>query len=249
MVSTTAPSGGSDCGLLTQEPDADDLAALSTSELARRCAAEQEQYRQRQPVDERAGLELFRRAMQQRDELAWALIYQQWRPLLLRWLLQHPSASLVLERDPPESYITAALSKFWQATARVQGPQQGFATLPEILAYLRRCLNSVVLDVVRQARARLAEAPEEAAAHLAVSPPSEGTGADLWGCIERALPDERERRLIYLRYVLGYQPREIVAAYPQDFPSAAKLYLLERNILLRLRRHPSLAHWKESFAE
>ena len=230
--------------LSAQEPDPGDLSRLSTAELARRCADEQQHYHQRLPVDERAGLELFRRAIQQRDALAWEAIYQQWRSLLLRWLLQHPSASLALAYEPAESYVTAALSKFWQATTRAQPRQPHFATLAEVLAYLRRCLNSAVLDAIRQARARQIEALEEAAAALAVNPPPDMSARDFWEYIERALPERRERRLIYLRYVLGYQPREIVAAYPDEFPRVEKLYQMERLILRRLSRHPLLTRWK-----
>ena len=232
-------------GALTPEPDYNELASLTTAELGRRCAAEQEQYRQRLPIDERAGLELFRRAVQQGDELAWELIYQQWKPLLLHWLLAHPWADLALAQDPPESYVTAALGKFWQATTRAHRPQPGFATLAEMLAYARRCLNSVVLDAVRQARARQAEVPEEDAARVTASQRPEMSGEELWRCIERALPERRERLLISLRYAQGYQPREIAAAYPDEFPAVERVYQMERNILQRLSRHPALARWKE----
>jgi DNA-directed RNA polymerase specialized sigma24 family protein len=221
-----------------------DLAPLATVELAERCAAEEARFRQRLAVDERAGLELFRRAIQQRDEAAWELIYQQWKGSLLRWLLQHPAARLVLEHESSESYLTAALSKFWQATSSETHSQPVFETLADILAYLRRCLNSVVLDAVRQIRTRQQEVFEDFLAKEAVNQP-EPFGGDLWQCIERALPDARERRLMYLRYVLGYRPREIAAAYPAEFPQVEMVYRMERNVLQRLSRHPVLARWKE----
>lgn len=219
---------------------------LSTVELARRCAAEQEQYQQHLPVDERAGLELFRRAIEERDALAWERIYQQWRGLLVQWLLRHPASRLALEQAPVESYVTAALSKFWQATARSQRPRQGFSTLSGALAYVRCCLNSVVLDAVRQAHARQCEVSEQALAEGVLSrQPTERSEAEaLWECIERALPGRRERALVYLRYVLGYWPREIVAIHPQEFPDVGEIYQMERNILHRLSRHSALARWK-----
>ena len=221
-----------------------DLATLATVELAECCAAEQVRFRQRLAVDERAGLELFRRAIQQRDEEAWELLYQQWRGLLLHWLLQHPAARLVLEQESPESYLTATLTKFWQATTGAKRSQPAFGTLADILAYLRRCLNSVVLDALRQMQARPQEVSEEVIARGAVNQ-MESSGGDLWRCIERALPDARERQLLYLRYVLGYRPREIVARYPTDFPQVKRVYQMERNLLQRLGRHPLLARWKE----
>ena len=231
---------------LAPELTHDDLTTLSLAELARHSAAEQEQYRQRLPVDERASLELFRRAIQQRDALAWELIYEQWKGLLVHWLLQHPAADLALKYEPTENYISAAFSKFWQATAaRSQWPKQEFSSLNRILAYVRSCLNSVVLDAVRQAHARQREIGEKSIAEGAVSQQPAEWDEALWKCIELALPGQRERALVYLRYVLGYRPREVVATHPQVFPDVDEVYRMERNILQRLRRHPALARWKE----
>ena len=230
--------------VLAPERTSVDLAALATTELAERCAAEQAHFRQRLAVDERAGLELFRRAIQERDEIAWEQIYQQWKGLLLHWLLRHPAASLVLKQESPESYLTAALSKFWQATTNAKAGQPAFQTLADNLAYLQRCLNSVVLDAARQIRAHQQRVSEDAIAEAAVNQ-VELSGGDFWWCIERALPDERERRLVYLRYVLGYRPREIVAAYSAEFPQVERVYQMERAVLQRLSRHPALARWKE----
>lgn len=230
--------------VLPPEQVAIDLAPLGTIELAERCAAEEARFRQRLAVDERTGLELFRRAIQQHDEGAWELLYQQWKGYLLHWLFQHPAARLVLEHEPSESYLTAALSKFWQATTGAKHSPPTFETLADILAYLRRCLNSVVLDALRQMQARPQEVSENFLTKEAVNQP-EPSGGDLWRCIERALPDARERRLMYLRYVLGYRPREIAAANPAEFPQVKRVYQMERNILQRLSRHPMLARWKE----
>ncbi len=229
--------------VLPPEQVAIDLAPLGTIELAGCCAAEQVRYGQRLAVDERAGLELFRRAIQQQDEGAWELVYQQWKGLLLHWLLQHPAARLVLEQASSESYLTATLAKFWQATSDAKRSRPAFETLADILAYLRRCLNSVVLDAVRQIRARPQEVAEEVIVRGADTQ-MEASGGELWRDIERALPDASERRLMYLRYVLGYRPREIAALYPTDFPQVKRVYQMERTLLQRLSRHPLLARWK-----
>jgi DNA-directed RNA polymerase specialized sigma24 family protein len=228
---------------LTPKQVSVDLATLATVDLAERCVAEQGRYGQRLLLDERVGLELFRRAIQQHDAVAWELVYQQWKGLLLHWLLQHPAARLVLEQASSESYLSAALSRFWQATTNTTYSQPVFETLADHLAYLRRCLNSVVLDAVRQIRAR----PQEVAAEVLVrgaDTQKEASGGELWRCIERALPDARERQLLYLRYVLGYRPREVAARYPTDFPQVKQVYQMERTILQRLSRHPTLARWK-----
>jgi DNA-directed RNA polymerase specialized sigma24 family protein len=222
-----------------------DLATATTDELAEEFLRQQARYRQRLPVDERAGLELFRRAIQQREERAWELLYPPCRALLLQWLRQNPWADLVLQYESPEGFVLEALAKFWQAITRTRLFQERPTTLADILAYLRRCLHSVLLDAARQARARAAEVSVDALAALAARGQAELSGEELWRSIERALPDQRERRLVYLRYVLDYRPREIVALAPEEFPEVEHVYQLERQILQRLRRHPALAHWKQ----
>jgi DNA-directed RNA polymerase specialized sigma24 family protein len=229
---------------LAGAPHYDDLATVSPTALAQQFVLLQQRYRQGLPVDERVGLELFRRAIQKRDAQAWELLFPPCRELLIHWLLRHPWADLVLRYDSQESYVLEVLSKFWQATDRLNLFQENGATLSEIFAYLRRCLNSVVLDAARQARRRQREVSGEALAGLAAGQQIERSCEDLWQCIERALPDPRERRLIYLRYVLDYRPREIVELAPEAFPRVELVYQLERKVLERLRRHPALARWK-----
>jgi DNA-directed RNA polymerase specialized sigma24 family protein len=229
--------------VLLTERAAVDLATLATGDLAERGAAEQARFRQGQAADERASLELFRRAIEERDEHAWERLYQQWRGLLVHWLLQHPTARLVLEDEDSDSYLAAAWSRFWQATTGATRSQPRFESLAGILSYLRRCLNCAVLDAARQIRARQREAAmallvEERGAQLDLS------GGELWRCIELALPDARERQLVYLRYVLGYRPREVAALYPAEFAQVERVYQREHLILERLRRHPRLARWR-----
>lgn len=205
--------------------------------------SEQSQPLQGMPADDPTTLELCRRAFEQRDERAWEEVSQQWRGALIHWLLLHPCARLAFEQEPPEHYVAAALRNFWQAPTRSDTPQQTFSTLAGVLSYLRCCLNSAILDAVRQARHRQHEVSAAGGAEDRSSQPHHVPDEDLWRCIERALPERRERLLMYLRYVQGERPCEIVAAHPQAFPNVTEVYRLERAILARLRRHPALAEW------
>jgi hypothetical protein len=196
------------------------------------------------PTGDPAGLELFHRAIKQRDEQAWAVIEQQWRGLLLSWLHRHPAARLALEHESPQSCISAALSTFWQATTSSTRSEPVFATLAEILASLQRCLKSVVLDAVRKAQALQHEVDRASVAGEGGRQTPAAPGEDLWEALERALPNKQERLLVYLRYVCGERPRDLVADHPQTFPSVEAVSRLERKVLDRLRRHPALAPWK-----
>jgi hypothetical protein len=220
------------------------LACLNHLELTRRSAIEERRFRQGIPTDDRARLELFHRAIEQRDELARAVIEQHVRGLLLSWLHRHPAARLALENESPESYVSAALSKFWQATIGSTELRPAFVTLAQILAYLQCCLNSTVLDAVRKARALQHEMDGASVAGEGGRQTPEAPGGDLWEALERALPDKQERLLAYLRYVRGERPRELVVDHPQAFPCVEAVYRLERKVLDRLRGHPALAPWK-----
>jgi hypothetical protein len=195
------------------------------------------------PADELTTLERCRHAIKQRDERAWEQVSQHWRGVLIRWLLLHPCASVALEEAAPEHYVEAALRNFWQATTRPDTPQQTFSTLADVLSYLRCCLNSALLDAVRQAR-QCQHGVAAVVAQEMGSQPHHEPAEDLWRWIEQALPERRERLLVVLRYVQGYQPCELVAAHPQAFPSVREVDRLERAILVRLRRHPALAPWE-----
>lgn len=226
--------------------DQDDLAHWNPVQLAQRCAVEQQHYHQHVPSDDRYCLELFLRAIHQRDELAWKLIADQFSGTVLGWLRQHPCASRLRNQEEPDAYVSAAFSKFWLATASPGATTPDFRTLASVLAYLRSCLNSVVLDEMRQLKTRSREGPLEDMSDTAVDEPLRQSVQELWTVIERALPDRREQRLVYLLFVLDLKPRDVVRIAPQDFPTAQEVYRLTRNVLDRLRRNPALRAWVEA---
>jgi hypothetical protein len=232
--------------LMPEGPDHDDLAAWTPAQLAQQCAAEQQLFRQRTSSDERYCLELFLRAIRQRDERAWDLVYQQFSGTVLGWLRRHPCANRLQDLDAPDTYITAAFQKLWQATALPSLTTPKFTTLASILAYLRSCLNSIVLDEMRRIDAHPPEVSLEPAINIPAKETSTFSAQELWALIERALPDRRERRLVYLLFVLELKPGDIVRESPQDFPSAKEVYRLTRNVLDRLRRNPALRSWMEN---
>lgn len=224
----------------------DDLHSLTPDELARRCAAEQERYHQGLASDDRYCLALFQRAMYGHDEFAWSLIYQRFSPTLLAWLHKHRYANAVLAQGEPDSFVTAAFGKFWQATAAPGMDSKRFPTLAAALEYLKRCLNSAVMDAMRQLEARQREESLENVDTKETGDKTSESAQELWDILERALPDRRERRLAYLLFVLDYKPREVAQLFPRDFPTAQEVYRMTRNMLDRLRRNPSLLSWLET---
>lgn len=55
--------------------------------------------------------------------------------------------------------------------------------------------------------------------------------AEIWGALQRALPDVREQRLAFLLFNCGLKPREIVSHCPQEFCDVQEIYRLRRSIV------------------
>jgi hypothetical protein len=211
--------------------------AMSLGELAHRC-------REARPdAEDAAGddacYELFRRAVCQRDELAWELVVVRWRGLVLSYARQHPSWPLVA--GDADDWATRTFERFWKAV----GPDRfdGFPNLPALLKYLKMCAHSAVLNAARTVQAGVV--PLEDAADVGsntVEPVVVDTLATeaLWRTVEAELRDESERLVAYLSFVLDLKPSEIVSRHPDRFADAADVYRVKRNVIDRLRRNPDI---------
>jgi len=220
------------------------FASLSVSDLARECADETHKFLKGGASDERAGLELFRRAITGRDEYAWACLYRQFAPLVLTWVLQHQFAARMFGQDGPEPLVNAAFAKFSRAVTPAK--MAHFEQLSALLKYLKMCVHSVVADELRAWQARPYEETLEIEEYDSPSDdPAEGVVAQhaaqgLWRAILAELIGEQEQVLIYSAFVLGLKPAEITNLHPRLFPSVEDVYRVKRNALERLRRNTRL---------
>jgi hypothetical protein len=125
---------------------------LSINELAQRCSEETNKFLKQNISNDRYCLEMFRRAIVNRDDDAWASIYQQYAPLVLTWVTQHQSAAPLLGQDGSGPLVNAAFAKFSQALTPAK--MENFDSLAAVLKYLKMCVHSVVADEVRLRQAR-----------------------------------------------------------------------------------------------
>ena len=221
------------------------FARLSVSDLASECAAETHEFRKGRASDERAGLELFRRAITGRDEYAWACLYRQFAPLVLTWVCQHRSAANVFEQDGPEPLVNAAFAKF--ALAVTPAKMGNFDSLAALLKYLKMCVHSVVSDEMRASQARLSseltlevEEHDCAGEDLAEVVVDRLSAQGLWQTILEELFGEEEQVLVYSAFVQGFKPAEITKRHSRLFPTVDDVYRVKRNVLERLRRNSRL---------
>ncbi len=215
--------------------------AMSLPALADRCMSEINHYRRGEASSDQYCLEIFRRAMLERDDAAWTLLVDRFQEFLLAAFRRHPRSEAASRLDSPENYVARAFARFWMAA--VHNQQVEFISLGAALRYLRVCLNSAILDMLRPyARAREVPLPEPGFAGEPVVDPDEES--ELWEIIRTMLPGERERRLAFLLYYCNLKPREIVRLRPQEFPGVDEIYRLRRNIVDRLERGAGQFRWR-----
>jgi len=185
-----------------------------------------------------SSLELFRRAVCERDELAWSMVVDEYSQFVRAWIRQHPATYQV--REDHEYLVCASFARFWAAMKPERW--EHFRDLASVLRYLKLCAHSQVLDAARTARpwrtTSLDDLTDEPTnAHDVEADLIDAmSAAELWQLIRGALPDESEQMVAYLSFVREVRPAEICALHPERFPNAAAVYRVKRNIVDRLRR-------------
>jgi DNA-directed RNA polymerase specialized sigma24 family protein len=215
---------------------------MSLSALAQCCMQEIDGFRRGEPSDEQYGVELFRRAVTERDPLAWEAVQQCFHGMLLRWMSHHPMIKAASCFDSEENYVAEAFARFWQATAG--NGHIEFQTLAAGLLYLRACLNGTLLDTLRAySRPREMSLPESGKPGEPVVEESDD-GREVWEIIRGLIPNDREQRVAYLLFHCGLKPREIVHFCQEEFPNVEEIYRLRRNIVERLLRKEDQIRWR-----
>jgi hypothetical protein len=229
---------------MVQQYDMQALQQLSLAALAQCCQDENERFRRSQPHDPRYGYELFRRALAERDELAWEYLYQIFSPLVERWVRR--SSVFARSGESSEFLVGAVFFRFWRAIT----PERfaSFPNLSALLHYLRCCASGAVIDSVRtQSWAEML--PEEALSHELASEDSPDAEAlnsicrvEFWSQLNALLNGEAERVVMYCSFVLGMRPGDIYDRCRSLFTQVADIYSVRRNVLKRLSRHHELRH-------
>jgi DNA-directed RNA polymerase specialized sigma24 family protein len=217
------------------------LSELSLKVLASRSALELQRLRQQESSDGGYCLELFRRAVIEQSDQAWALLQQCLSETVRFWLRTHPGTPQALLHDSEENYVALTFSRFWQA---VREEPPNFPTLRAALSYLHATLNGVIIDVLRSYHRRQEIPFPETGSYTELEVSPEPLEAEqTWESIQSLLPHERERRLAYLLYYCGLKPREIVARCAGEFHDVKEIYRLNHNLLDRLRRNRERLRW------
>ena len=221
-----------------------DLAALSLIGVAHLCQQETERFFQHIKYDTRYCFELFRRAIVERIDLAWALIHTQYSAQVFSWIKQH--AGFTACGEDAAYFANRGFEKMW--SAMTADKFANFHDVNALLQYMKLCVHSVITDYLRSKNRPSADASlplDEINARLSDA----GTEAitldkmasqELWALIQKRLNNEREEQLLYYRFVLDLKPSEICERFPAEFPTVHEIYLMLQYGLARLRRSAEL---------
>ena len=183
---------------------------------------------------EREGYELFRRAIVERDDDAWAESATHYRRLMLSWA--RDSSTRMAVADSYEDLADHALARAWMALSPTRFAN--FPSLGAVLAYLRACVTAVVIDCARAEAAR-----ERMIGKLevgdAASPEALVLGnldrAELWRVVGGLIAGDQERVVVVESYLFALPPRTILARHPELFADIDAVYAAKRNLLARLK--------------
>lgn len=223
------------------DTDADAVRQLSVADLAARCATATSHFRHDQATTDAFAMELFRRAVCERDELAWEALYAQYRGMVRAWLCRHPAWPSIC--DDLEDWVNCVFERFWGAVT----PDRfgSFPTLAALLRYLKLCAHSMMLDELRARHVRQVQPLSEDVVATGVGDAERtvtesATGEALWAVIDAEVKGEAERLVAYLSLALELKPQEIHARHPERFVTVAQVYTVKRNLLDRLRHNPTI---------
>jgi len=216
--------------------------AMSAWEIAEHCKWEIRTSRDADSCDDAYTLELFRRAIVQEDQEAWAWVQHCFSGLVRGWLRRHPRKETACRLESDENYVAQAFERFWQATTLTHRVE--FHSLAAALHYLRASLNGAIMDTLRAyARPGEVSLPEPGEAW---EPYQEDVtdSSEMWEVLQTMLSNKREQRLAYLLFHCGLKSREIVRFCPQEFSDVQEIYRMRRSIMERLLRNADQLRWR-----
>lgn len=209
------------------------------TELAQKCREESERYRRGRSDERGHCYELFRRAIVDHDQQAWAAVYEQYRRLVARWVTGSPG--------PVDDRIHEAFERFLR-TVNPQTFTTDFSGIDKVMACLKMCARSVSIDQYRRDEKRaFVVALEDVTTKTGDSTDSQALDnvmlEELFSYIEGRLKDEQERLVFYASFRDGLMPRMIAAEYPDHFADVAQVRRIKEKVVLRLSTDPRLQAW------
>jgi len=181
------------------------------------------------------GYDLFRRAIVERDEDAWAETAARYRPLLAAWASRCSASATIAEQYG--DLADQAFARAWSALSPARFA--AFPNLAALMGYLRACVTSTVIDYARSelSRERAETAIEAGEADTPEQIVMEQFDRqEVWRIAEQVSTSEQERVALRESFIYDLRPRAILMRHPDLFDDVMEIYAVKRNVLERLKR-------------
>ena len=238
------------------------MRSLSLDDLIQRCHSETVRYlRTHQTGEDCYCLELFRRAVQDHNENAWAFIYTAYSTeeflgehYILKWVrswLNGRHGATIRSAFTEEEIVQEVWLRFSNSEA---ARTFNFETMSQLMSYLRRLINNFIMDVARRRAPQIIEsATELEAAHIEqmirTVPDQRATDVDSLMAEHESLEDllrqigdqiitNDSEWLVFRSYFLErLPPRKLYALHPGVF-TPGEVEIIRTRLVRRLRKSP-----------
>lgn len=204
---------------------------------------------------ERFCLELFRRAIAEKSQACWSILYQQYLKLVYRWTIEFARGNQEIGGVSVEEMAQDAFTQFWRSfssdhLAKAEG-------MGSILRYLKSCVWTSVQQVLRKQQDEMLSLDDDVAEMSTLHAQSGESSDDVinammaarfWQVVDSCCASERERVIARLRFVDAWKPSEIVKKRPDLATDEKELFKLLRNLKDRLERNELIRELKRDMA-
>jgi hypothetical protein len=222
-----------------------DLSSLNISSLAHLCRQATNRYFLHKANDDSYCLELFRRAIAEKDETAWFVVINQYENLVKAWVQRHQSFPLADE--DVNYFVNRSFDSFWTAFSRNPSKLSKFQNIKSLLQYLKLCTHTAVQSYVERRMPPRhiihSEIPAEAIAETADSINSVDdnmVAGIVWQYILAAIKTEQEQVIAEDFLLHDMKPQDIYARHTDMFADVGQVRRVKGNLMTRLRRNKQL---------
>lgn len=190
-----------------------DFGGWSNAELEQRCREETSNYLKHVTHDERYCFELFRRALEKKDQDAFTAIYKTYEPLVRKWVRSHQLRDQVDETDL--FFVSDSFTNFWKSFNNPNYPDKfkNFSRVAALLNYLNSCVYSCITEYWKSnyLEEQLVSLEDELDRIRPMKLHLDGAinSQQLWDYITQLLPNEQLRDLALAVFILEYKPADI----------------------------------------
>jgi hypothetical protein len=213
----------------------------SVEQVAQQCVEENRLFERVGKSNPDYCFELFRRALQEKSDEALSYIRAIYFPKIHKWIRDYWLFEQT--REDIEYFCQEAFMNFYFAAI---GPRfSKFKALGQLINYLKVCVFSAVKQYLRDQKPA-ALMPEDIDLPATDAALHELRAEVLWRYICTLLPDETERLLAWLSFVLEMKPREIAPNYPQLWKDEHQVSRMLYTIRKHLYQDRLLRNWLEN---